>query len=45
MGLTLFNIFIIYTDSEIECALTKYADDTKLCGMGSMPKGGCHPEG
>ena len=35
-GLTLdvyFNIFISDTDSEIECALSKFADNTKLSGV------------
>uniref|UniRef100_A0A8B9FLZ1 Reverse transcriptase domain-containing protein n=1 Tax=Amazona collaria TaxID=241587 RepID=A0A8B9FLZ1_9PSIT len=31
-GSVLFNIFVGDTDSRIECALSKFADDTKLCG-------------
>lgn len=32
LGQILFNIFIYDTDSEIECSLSKFADDIKMIG-------------
>ncbi|GAB0190685.1 mitochondrial enolase superfamily member 1 [Grus japonensis] len=39
LGLALFNIFVGDMDSGIECTLSKFANNTKLCGVVNMLDG------
>ena len=39
LGPALFNVFVSDTGSGIECTLSKFVDDTKLCGTVNMLEG------
>ena len=39
LGLALLNIFVGNMESGAECTLSKFANDTKLCGVVNMLEG------
>ena len=39
LGPVFFNIFIIVIDSGMECTLSKFVNETKLCGVVNMTEG------
>ena len=38
LGLMLLNTYVNYVDSGMECTLSKFVNDTKLCGTFDMPE-------
>jgi len=39
LGLALFHTFVSDMDSGVECTCSKFADNTKLCGVVDTPEG------
>jgi len=39
LGLALFNFFVGKMDSGVECTLSKFDNDTKMCGVVNMLEG------